>query len=53
MVEKGMVTGINLDMMSKPEFCEACIKAKATHKPFPRESNTDYKSYGNKVVSDV
>ena len=53
MVEKGMVTGINLDMMSKPEFCEACIKAKATHKLFPKESKTEYKSYGDKVVSDL
>ena len=35
MVEKGMITGINLDMSSKTEFCESCMKAKATHKPFP------------------
>ena len=53
MVETETVTGINLDMMLKLEFCEACIKAKATCKPFHRESNTDYKSYSNKVVSDV
>jgi hypothetical protein len=53
MVEKGMVTGVNLDMSSKPEFCEACIKAKATRKPFPKESKTEHKSYGDKVVSDV
>jgi hypothetical protein len=53
MVENGMVTGINLDMSSEPEFCKACIKAKVTHKPFPKESKTKYKSYGNKVVSDV
>jgi gag-polypeptide of LTR copia-type/GAG-pre-integrase domain len=53
MVEKGMVTGINLDLMSKPEFCEACIKAKAMRKPFPKESKTEYKSYGDKVVSDL
>jgi hypothetical protein len=53
MVENGMVTGINLDMSLKPEFCKACIKAKVTHKPFPKESKTEYKSYGDKVVSDV
>jgi hypothetical protein len=53
MVENGMVTGINLDMSLKPEFCEACIKAKATRKPFPKESKTEYISYGDKVVSDV
>ena len=51
--EKGVVTGINLDMLSKPECCEACIKAKAMHKPFPKESKTIYKSYGNKVMSNI
>jgi hypothetical protein len=53
MVEKGMVSGINLDMSLKPEFCGACIKAKATCMPFPKESKTEHKSYGDKVVSDV
>ena len=53
MVDKGMITGINLDMSSKAEFCEPCIKAKATHKPFPKESKSEYESYGDKVVSDV
>jgi hypothetical protein len=53
MVEKGMVTGINLDLLSKPEFCEPCIKAKATRKSFPKESKTEYKAYGDKVVADV
>ena len=53
MVEKGMVTGINLDMSSKPDFCEVCIKVKATCKPFLRESKTEYNAYGNKIVSDI
>jgi hypothetical protein len=53
MVDDGMVTGVNLDMSSKPEFCKACIKAKATCKPFSKESKTKYKTYSNKVVSDV
>jgi hypothetical protein len=53
MVDDGMVTGINLDMSLKLEFCKACIKAKATHKHFPKEGKTEYKSYGDKVVSDV
>jgi hypothetical protein len=48
-----MVTGVNLDMTSKPEFCEACIKAKATRKSFPKESETKYENYGDKVVSDI
>ena len=53
MVEKGMVTGISLDMSSKAEFCKVCIKAKVMHKPFLRESKTEYNAYGNKIVSDV
>jgi hypothetical protein len=53
MVEKGMVSGVNLDISSKPEFCEACIKAKAMRKPFPKESKTEHKSYSNKVISNI
>ena len=53
MVEKGMVTGIDLDMSSKPGFCETCVKAKATRKPFLKESVTEHKTYGDKVVADV
>ena len=30
MVKQDMVTGIDLDLNSRAEFCEACIKAKAT-----------------------
>ena len=52
-VKVGMVTGIELDYNSKPEFCEACIKAKATHKPFPKKSQTKYKNYGDKVIADT
>ena len=53
MVQEGMVTGIKLDFDSKPEFCKACIKAKASHKPFPKKSNTTYHNYGDKVVADM
>ena len=28
-IEKGYITGINLDKDSKPEFCDACAKAKS------------------------
>ena len=48
-----MVTGIKLDMSSKSGFCEVCVKAKAARKPFPKESITEYKTYGAKVVADV
>ena len=53
MVKKGMVTRISLDLISTPDFCEACMKAKATHKLFPKESKSEYQSYGDKIVSDV
>ena len=39
-VTKGLVTGIDLDLESKPEFCEACAKAKSARQPFPDESHT-------------
>ena len=50
---KCIVTGIKLDFDSKPEFCEACIKAKASCKPFPKRSDTTYHNYGDKVVADT
>jgi hypothetical protein len=53
MVEKGVVTGINLDLNSKLVFCETCIQAKAPRKPFPKESKTEYHAYGDKVVADI
>ncbi|KIK54199.1 hypothetical protein GYMLUDRAFT_114464, partial [Collybiopsis luxurians FD-317 M1] len=34
-------------------FCSICAKAKAVRRPFPKESYTEYKSYGDKVVSDL
>src|SRR6266850_5187943 len=54
MVQNGTVTGIDLDMDSKPEPCPTCIEAKATRRPFPKLSTSDRaKSYGDKVVSDL
>jgi hypothetical protein len=37
-VEEGLIEGIALDATSKPEFCDTCTKAKATHVPFPEET---------------
>jgi hypothetical protein len=34
------ITGIELDMDSKPDFCEPCVKAKAARLPFPKKSDT-------------
>jgi len=40
MIKSGMVTGLEVDLTSKEEFCELCAKAKAAQKPFPKESHT-------------
>jgi hypothetical protein len=53
MVKEGMVKGVELNYNSKPEFCKACIKAKADQKPFLKESKTVYENYGDKVVGDL
>jgi len=53
LVKEGMVTGIEVDLDSKPEFCEACVKAKADRKPFSKKSETVYTKYREKVVVDL
>ncbi|KAJ3777032.1 hypothetical protein FB446DRAFT_618574, partial [Lentinula raphanica] len=54
MLKEGMATGVNVDLNTKVGFCEACIKAKAACKSFPKHSdNSDAKAYGDKVVADV
>ena len=54
MVKNGIVEGIDLDMDSRLEFCDVCIKAKVTRKPFPKKSTSDrVKAYGDKVSADV
>lgn len=52
-VEKGYITGIELEHGSKPEFCEACAKAKAARQPFPKESETRAAEYGERVHWDL
>ncbi|RDB30590.1 Retrovirus-related Pol polyprotein from transposon TNT 1-94 [Hypsizygus marmoreus] len=52
-VHLGMITGIELDMTSEPEFCKPCIKGKATRHSFPKESETEYTKYDKKVVADL
>jgi hypothetical protein len=54
MVKEGTVTGIDLDMDSKPEPCHQCIEAKATALPFPKMSTSNRaKKYGDKIVADL
>jgi Reverse transcriptase (RNA-dependent DNA polymerase)/gag-polypeptide of LTR copia-type len=52
-ISKGYITGIELDTSSKPEFCDACAKAKAARQPFPKESQTRATNYGERVHWDL
>ena len=52
-ITKGHITGIQLDPESKPEFCEACAKAKVTRQPFPKESETHTTKYGECIHWDL
>ena len=45
-IANGQITGIDLDMSSKPEFCEACAKAKSAQQPFLKQSGTRAKDFG-------
>lgn len=52
-VKKGLIEGVELDSSSQPEFCEACVKAKAARAPFPTESETRALRYGELVHTDL
>ena len=52
-ISNGYITGIDLDLESKLEFCEACAKAKSARQPFPEESLTRAAKYGERVHWDL
>jgi hypothetical protein len=53
-IKEGTITGINLDMDSKPQFCEICVQAKATRQPIPKVATSERPTeYGGKVVVDL
>ena len=52
-ISTGQITGIDLDMDSKPEFCEPCVKAKSARQPFPKKSDTRATKYGERVHLDL
>jgi len=53
-ISPAAVTGLDLDMSSKPSFCEACAKVKPTHNPVPKEhDDTHTATVDEKVLSDV
>jgi hypothetical protein len=39
------ITGIELNMDSKPEFYKPCVKAKSARLPFPKKSDTHTTKY--------
>lgn len=52
-ITKGLIEGIDLDANSKPDFCEACAKAKSARQPFPKESETRAEKFGDRVHWDL
>ena len=52
-VKKGLIEGVELNSTSIPEFCDACMKAKAVWQPFPEESQNRAHSYGEIVHTDL
>ena len=52
-IAKGLILGIELDLTSKPEFCDACAKAKASRQPFLKYLNTQAEGYGKRVFWDL
>src|SRR5882762_10276429 len=51
--KKGLIEGIDLDLDSMPQFCDACAQAKATRQPFPAESTTRTRAYGQLIHTDL
>src|SRR5258705_1212259 len=51
--KKGLIEGIDLDLDSSPQFCDACTQAKATRQPFPAESTTRARAYGELIHTDL
>jgi hypothetical protein len=52
-IKKGLVTGVNVDITSQPEFCDVCVKAKSVRKLFPKESTSRALTYGEMVHTDL
>jgi hypothetical protein len=52
-ISTGQITGIELDMDSKPKVCKPCVKAKSVRLPFPQKSDTCAEKYGERVHWDL
>jgi hypothetical protein len=53
MTTRNALPSIELDASSEPEFCKACVQGKASCLPFPKESQTKFTKYREKVVTDL
>ncbi|PBK85945.1 hypothetical protein ARMGADRAFT_873975, partial [Armillaria gallica] len=53
-IRNGEIIAPNINLNSEPEFCSACMQAKAVTKPFPKHSdNESAKKYGDNVTGDI
>ena len=52
-ITSGWITGIDLDVDWKPEFCKPCAKAKSACQLFPKKSDTQAAQYGKCVHWDL
>jgi hypothetical protein len=51
---KNMVEGLDIEGNQQPKgICNACVKAKLAHRPFPKESTTKTEKPGELTVTDV
>jgi hypothetical protein len=52
-LRNGLIEGVEMISTSKPQFCEACAEANAKRVPFPDESLTHAKKYGELIHTDL
>ena len=52
-ISNGLIAGMELDNNSKPDFCNACAKAKSARQPFPKESITKAEKFGKRIHWDL
>jgi hypothetical protein len=52
-VQNGLIGGVELFSDPKPEFCDACMKAKALRQSFPAETKNRSTEYGEIIHMDL
>ncbi|EGO02477.1 hypothetical protein SERLA73DRAFT_69979 [Serpula lacrymans var. lacrymans S7.3] len=53
LIDSGLTEGVTIDNSEAIAFCETCVKAKATRKPFPKIGYTQAKKYGERIHLDL